>query len=151
MMNMKLLAVVTSPSIYNISYISWGQMYQLPAGMSKTISADLCVCLCHLFQRTLGNTRTCADSKRLIQAWRSYFITIMETPGGGIQMKVPGMNLVIQTPYIFSSYLAWSCPLTNQHSGSRVSTDLPISESYCSIHLPNGSDLLNANSLRGKN
>ena len=71
--------------------------------ISKIIYSNLCMCLHQLFQRSLGTPRTFADSVHLCRAWRTSSITIMVTPGEGLQMKVTGLNLWIQTPSIFSS------------------------------------------------
>ena len=118
--------------------------------MSKIRYADLGMCFCHSFQRILGTTITCAELVRLCEDWSSSYIKIMSTPGEGLQMKVPSLNLLIQTPSIFSSPPSWSCPLKNHPSGSIVSIDLPISESHYSIHLPNGSDIFKSDSPRRK-
>ena len=96
-------------------------------------------------------TRTCAESLRLCQYWCGSSIKILSTPREGIQIKFPGLNLGIQTTYIFSSPPSWSCPLTNHPSGYIVSTKLPSSECHLSIHLLNGSDLFNANYPSGNN
>ena len=135
----------------SVLWISWVQMYPLPAGVSEIRSAYLCMCLWHSSQRSLDTTIICAESVPLWQAWLIFSITIMVTPGEGLQMKVPSLNLGIYTPYILSSPPSWSCPLTNHHSISIVSTDLPRLESHYYIRLPNGSYLFNSDSLRWRN
>ena len=125
-------------------------MYPLPTGMSKIRSSGFCMCFCHSFQVSPETTRTCVDSVHLCRAWRSSSITILENPGEGLQSKVPGLNLGIQTRSIFYFPQSWSGILTKYSSRYRVSAELPSSESHCYIHLPNISDLFNTDSPRGK-
>ena len=135
----------------SVSWISWGQMYPLNTNISKIISSNFFMFLFHSLKISMGNTRTFAALVGVWRDWRCSSIPVMENPGEGIQMKVTGLNSVIQTSSISSSPPSWSRPLTKHPSGSRVLTYLPISESHYSIHLPNGPNLCNTDSLRGRN